>query len=115
MNKHTITIGDSSYIIDLDRAQELGICTKKQSITSFEVGDVFETPSGLVRILIIECNCGTPSNETLYQFAGRDGLSAYSDHDNPISYDKMLEYLNSRGYTFVCNINDSIAELLHSI
>jgi hypothetical protein len=115
MNKHTITIGDSSYIIDLDRAQELGICTKKQSITSFEVGDVFETPSGIIRILIIECNCGSPSNETLYQIAGRDGLSTFSDYNDPISYDKMLEHLKSKGYTFVGNINDSIAELLDSM
>ncbi len=110
MNKQIVTIGDKKYTIDLDRAKELGICIEN-SIERFSVGDVFRSLSGLVSIMIIECNCDT-EEDTRYQLAGRDGLETYSDFDHPVTAQEILEYLNDRGYTFVGNINREVARLI---
>jgi len=110
MNKQVVTIGDKNYIIDLDRAKELGICIENK-IESFSVGDVFRSTSGLVSILILECNCAVAKN-TRYQIAGRQGLETYSDFDEPITAEEIVEYLNDGGYTRVGNINDEVARLI---
>jgi hypothetical protein len=110
MNKQVVTIGDKNYIIDLDRAKFLGLCVENK-IESFNVGDVFRSASGLVSILILECNC-TIAEDTRYQIAGRNGLETYSEFDEPVTAQEILEYLNDEGYTHVGNINDKVARLI---
>jgi formylglycine-generating enzyme required for sulfatase activity len=71
-------------------------------------GDVYALPSGLVRILITSCDY----KGNTFQVAGLNGLEPYSDFDEPVSREAILNFLKKGEYVFVKNINDGVAALI---
>lgn len=103
-----IEFENNQYEIDVERAIGLGICKKvRKEIADFNIGDVFEAPGGS-RVLIIQ----SKYYSNAYNFAGRYGVSLYSDFDEPLSANQIVDYLNHNEYEFVANINEQIHELI---
>jgi hypothetical protein len=103
-----IEFENNQYEIDVERAIELGICKKaRKEITDFNVGDVFEGQAG-VRVLIIQSKFFADA----YNIAGIYRVSLYSDFDEPLSANQIVDYLNHNEYEFVDNINKQIHELI---
>ena len=112
MSTTTVTINGQDFTIDLDKAKKLGLLQEQQPITDLAVGDVFESDGGLVRVMIIDAFYDCYDNIDRFQIAGLNGLEPYSDFDELLSMTEMLDWLNSRKYKFVKNINDKINELI---
>ena len=107
-NSMKIEFENNQYEIDVERAIELGICKKaRKEITDFNVGDVFEGQAG-VRVLIIQSKFFADA----YNIAGIYRVSLYSDFDEPLSANQIVDYLNHNEYEFVDNINKQIHELI---
>jgi hypothetical protein len=115
--KATLTLDNKEYKVNLNKLIQLGVIEDTddnvgsepdldEQIENIQAGDVFQTEFNSV--LIIECNY----SDKLYQIAGLDGLTVYSDFDGPVDVDTMLNFLNEDGYKFVKNINDDIYELI---
>ena len=120
--KATLTLDNKEYKINLNKLIQLGLDLIEdtdanvdsepdldEKIENIQAGDVFQTEFNSV--LIIECNYSDYSDK-LYQIAGLDGLTVYSDFDGPVDADSMIAFLNEDGYKFVKNINDDIYELI---
>ena len=110
MNKTSIKIGDKNYIIDLDRAIEIGLC-EEERIIKVNAGDVWNNRFGPV--LIGECIADNVPNR--FQIFGLgNGLSAYSDiHLGELaSEEEVAEWLKENNYEFVRNINAQISTLM---
>ena len=102
-----IEFENNEYQIDVKRAIELGICKKaRKEITDFSVGDVFEESD--TRVLIIQPLYWVDG----YNVAGLNGVLPYSDFDEPLTYEEMINFLNKDEYEFVANINDQIHKLI---
>jgi len=112
MNTTTVTINGQDFTINLDKAKALGLLQEGQPITSLAIGDVFESASGLVRIMIIDAFHDGSDNIKRFQIAGLDGLEPYSDFEELLNMADMLDWLNDHKYKFVKNINDKINELI---
>jgi len=118
--KATLTLDNKEYKVNLNKLIQLGLIEDTdadvdsepdldEKIENIQAGDVFQTEFNSV--LIIECNYSDYSDK-LYQIAGLDGLTVYSDFDGPVDADSMIHFLNEDGYKFVKNINDDIYELI---
>jgi hypothetical protein len=115
--KATLTLDNKEYKVNLNKLIQLGLIEDTdanvdsepdfdEKIEHFNTGDVFQTEFNSV--LIIECNY----SDKLYQIAGLNGLTLYSDFGGPVDFDTMLNFLNEDSYKFVKNINDDIHELI---
>ena len=110
-----LTLNDKEYTVNFDKLLALGVIEDYEEAQNFneiefvEIGDVYECPSGNVRVLIIACDNDT---DTL-QIAGFNGLRPFSDFGEPVSHKTILEFLNDGEYIFVKNINSKIAELIN--
>ncbi len=118
--KATLTLDNKEYKVNLNKRIQLGLIEDTdadvdsepdldEKIENIQAGDVFQTEFNSV--LIIECNYSDYSDK-LYQIAGLDGLTVYSDFESPVDADSMIAFLNEDGYKFVKNINDDIYELI---
>lgn len=112
MNTTTVTINGQDFTIDLDKAKALGLLQERQPITDLAVGDVFESEGRFVRMMIMDAFCDCQDNIDRFQIVGLNGLEPYSDFNQLLSMSDMLDYLNSRKFKFVKNINDKINELI---
>ena len=113
-----VTIDGKTYNIDLQRAKKLGIISPHNEITDFEVGDLFRSENGKVRIIVVE----TSWNSNRYNIIGCGGFQHYSDFgEEGLSREDMLAYLNGEGdedntkYVFIANLNDEMGELIDRI
>lgn len=111
MNKTSVKIGDKNYIIDLDRAIEIGLC-EEERIIKVKAGDVWSNCCGPV--LIGECIADSISPNRFQIFGLDDGLSAYSDIyvDQLASEEEVAVWLEKNEYEFVRNINAQIYALM---
>jgi hypothetical protein len=113
MNETTLSIDDKEYIINIDKAIELGIAKlKKEKIENFQAGDVFEDDG--CRVMIIDAYCDCYEVENRYQIAGFYGAEVFSDFDKLLSREEMINHLNEREYVFVRNINAEIEKIINS-
>ena len=101
-NEYKFNHEGKDYVIDLDKAKELGLLKEDTEIKSFKAGDIFK--GVFYTVCVIKRYPGHK-----YIFCGLNGdlCSEYSDGE--MSYDTMLRLLNNpmSKYVFVKNINDS--------
>ena len=111
MNKTSVKIGGKNYIIDLDKAIEIGLC-EEERIIKVNAGDVWVSDNNPV--LIGECIADSDSPNRFQIFGLDDGLSAYSDiHQGELaSEEEVTEWLKENEYEFVRNINAQICTLM---
>jgi len=113
MNETTLSFNDKEYIINIDKAIELGIAKlKREKIENFQVGDVFE--GNECRVMIIDAYCNCYRNKNRYQLAGLYGVQVFSNFDELLSRQEMINHLNEREYVFVRNINAEIEKIINS-
>ena len=112
-----LTLNNKEYTVNFDKLLALGVIEdyEEEAPNFHEIefvagGDVYECPSGNVRVLIVPCDI----NCNAFQIAGLHGLEPFSDFETPVSRETILEFLNDREYCFVKNINSKIAELINS-
>jgi hypothetical protein len=104
--KITITINDKSYILDLDKAQELKVLMEDKPKRIPEEGDVYEwTFNGLLiqKVLVVQVFYGKDQ----YQIIGCNG-HCYPFRDllyrSLYSAKELGELLDGRGYVFKKNV-----------
>ncbi len=113
MNETTLSINSKEYIINIDKAIELGIAKpKKVKIENLQAGDVFENDQ--YRVMIIDAYCDCYGNKNRYQLAGFYGVEVFSDFNRLLSRQEMINYLNKGEYVFIRNINTEIKEIIFS-
>ena len=118
-NSMQITIENKEYLIDIDKAKELGVLKEDNSIKSFKVGDAFLLKHGNI-IVIIETGYND-SDRRRYSFSGLyDSIENYSTF-GPVggTQEEVLKQLNkwkdSERMVFVKNINEDFAKLIKSL
>ncbi len=106
--EHQIQFNEDMAISYAKTAAELKEKLKNiNRITDITPGDLFRSPSQEL-VVIIEQNCGSCIH---YGFTGLDN-NPFSLYTNQfISKDKMVEFLNSKGYNFIRNINYSLTKM----
>lgn len=120
MKEITVKIEETEYIIDLEKAKELGVLKEDTTIKDFKVGDVFSLPWYGDNIIIVQNGYASSSKEQKYNIAGLDGLGLYLDFGSQgLNKTEMLAWLNKsnngKHVKFIKNINNDIAELLKSL
>jgi len=118
-NSMRITIEDKEYLIDIEKAKELGVLKEDNSIKSFKVGDAFRFKHGNI-IVIIETGFNSPDRRR-YSFSGLyDSIGNYSTFGSEGgTKEEVLKQLNkwkdSERIVFVKNINEDFAKLIKSL
>ena len=106
-----ITIDGQTFIIDLERAKELGLMTAKRKNIAFSTdGDLF--PHGYyLSVLVIRQ--GWESSKWNILNAEDHGFKFYSDFaDKGVSTQEMLDFINSRELNFVKNMNSDLKNIV---
>jgi len=125
MKEITIQIEGQDFIIDLDKAKELGVIKEDSTIKDFKVGDVFLL-SGGCKVIIVQTGYTSfyeSDVEQRYSFAGlAAGLDLFSSFGKEGGTRKeVLAYLNNGdSYSdtpakFLKNINKDISRLLSKL
>jgi hypothetical protein len=115
-----ITIEDKEYLIDIEKAKELGVLKEDDSIKSFKVGDAFKLSNGNIAV-IIEMGYNDSVYKRRYSFTGLcNELLNYSTFGSEGgTKEEVLEQLNkwkdSELMVFVKNINEDFAKLIKSL
>jgi len=118
-NSMRITIEDKEYLIDIEKAKELGVLKEDNSIKSFKVGDAFRLKHGNI-IVIIEAGYND-FDKLRYSFSGLcDSIGNYSTFGSEGgTEEQVLKQLNkwkdSERIVFVKNINEDFAKLIKSL
>lgn len=112
-----VTIEGKEFVIDVEKAKELGVLKEDKTIKDFKVGDLYS--AGFDPIVIVQNGWPDTSKEKRYNIAGLDGLYLYSDMGNKgASKQEMLDWLNDReryeGLKFIKNVNSEIDTLLRN-
>jgi len=114
-----ITIEDKEYLIDTEKAKELGVLKEDNSIKSFKVGDAFKLVNGNI-VVIIETGYND-FDKRRYSFTGLcNELLNYSTFGSiGGTEEEVLKQLNkwkdSERMVFVKNINEDFAKLIKSL
>jgi hypothetical protein len=103
-----ITIEGKKFEINVERAIELGICKRIDQIKKIEAGDVFQVEQS--RVMLIQPVFGVGK----FNIAGLHGVKIFSDFNDALSRDEMIDHLNEKGYEFIANINDQIDDLIEA-
>lgn len=114
MKEIKVTIEGEEYLIDIDKAKELGVLKEDKTIKDFKVGDVFAWADNGCALLIVE-NGFQHNKPQKYNIAGLNGLYVYSSFKTEgATREQMLKYLNTPvyGLRYVKNINSEIKTLL---
>jgi hypothetical protein len=122
MKNINITIEETEYIFDIEKAKELGVLKEDKTIKDLQVGDVFLLSSGS-RVIIVQTGYTSiydSNNEQRYNFAGLGkGLDLYSSFGKEGgTKEEVLSYLNNgnsfseRPAKFLKNINKDVEKLL---
>lgn len=102
----TIIIDDTEYELNVEKALQVQVLKKVMpKIYDIFTGDVFSKP-GHGTILI------TSSYDGKFFMSGLRGLQCYSNFAGGVDKPRIIDYLNKRGYVFVKNINDEVADIL---
>jgi hypothetical protein len=119
-NSMKITFEGKEYLIDIDKAKELGVLKEDDSIKSFKIGDAFKLGNGNIAV-IIETGYNPVLEVPRYSFTGLcNSLLNFSTFGSEGgTEEQVLNQLNkckkSGGVVFVKNINEDIAELFKSL
>jgi len=120
MKEITVNIEGTEFIIDLEKAKELGVLREDTKIKDFNVGDVFLTSSGS-KVMIVQSGYASFNQEQKYNFAGLDGLRFFSNFGKEgATKEKIISYLNQKIYfeknsKFLKNINEDISKLISDL
>lgn len=121
MKEITIQIDGQDFIIDIDRAKELGV-VKENTIKSFKVGDVFKLASG-TRVIIVQNGYGNDRNQR-YNIAGNlNTLDLFSDiGEKGFNKREMLQFLNkpnswqpNERTKFIKNVNEDLKKWMYNL
>lgn len=106
-----ITIDGQTFIIDLERAKELGLMTaKRKNIEFITNGDLFSDGYHLSVLVIRQ---GYESSKWNILNAEDHGFKFYSDFtDKGVSTQEMLDFINSRELNFVKNMNSDLKSIV---
>lgn len=106
-----ITIDGQTFIIDLERAKELGLMTaKRKNIEFITDGDLF-SDGYYLSVLVIRQGYGSSKWNILN--AEDHGFGFYSDFaDKGVSTQEMLDFINSRELNFVKNMNSDLKNIV---
>jgi hypothetical protein len=106
-----ITIDGQTFIIDLERAKELGLMTaKRKNIEFITDGDLFSDGYYLSVLVIRQ---GYESSKWNILNAEDHGFKFYSDFtDKGVSTQEMLDFINSRELNFVKNMNSDLKSIV---
>lgn len=115
MNTTEVTIKGEKFTIDLDRAQELGLCKKVAPlITELKAGDVFIDPKVKASEKVIAVQQAVRGTWLLVGNCG--GLSAWSvPNTNWSTQYEVLDWLNSRGWKLIGNVNEQFKQLVKEL
>lgn len=107
-----INIDGETYLIDFERAKNLGLISpKREPISSIKEGDLFSTP----HVSVIVVRGGYNSSKWNIMRADCGGFRYFSDFDaSGISEDDLIAWLNNRHYKFVTNLNSALEGLVES-
>jgi hypothetical protein len=123
MKEITVNIEGKEFIIDLEKAKELGVLKEDKTIKDFQVGDVFLLASGS-KVIIVQNGYNNIYSDTeqRYNFAGLGySLNLYSSSSfgkEGGTKEEVLAYLNNGNFfserpaKFLKNINKDVEKLL---
>lgn len=105
-----ITLNNKNYELDVPSALDCGALQKvSPPITNIQVGDVFDAPNQ-ARVVVGQI-FQDYSHPACYFYLGFSGLQPYST--GPLyTKQEIVADLNKCKFTFVCNINDKVKQLI---
>jgi hypothetical protein len=117
MKEITIQIEGQDFIIDLDKAKELGVIKENPIIKDFNVGDVFLYCGS--KVIIVKTGYNSVFEEQRYSLAGLYGtLNLFSSFGKEgATKEVVLGYLNGQhaNTKFLKNIDKDIRKFLETI
>lgn len=124
MKEITVNIEGKEFIIDLEKAKELGVLKEDKTIKDLQVGDVFLLASGS-KVIIVQNGYNNIYSDTeqRYNFAGLGySLDLYSSFGKEGgTKEEVLAYLNNGNYflerptKFLKNINKDVENFLQKL
>lgn len=103
-----IKIENKNYILDVKKAQELGVLKEKPSITKIQAGDVFQDPTAPQHKLIV-ASFTDSRDDGKFKFIilglGRKFNAFCCDSGYAQEEHELIKYLNNLNWDYVTNIN----------
>jgi hypothetical protein len=121
MKTISITIEGTEYVLDLEKAKNLGVLKEDTSIKKIEIGDMYLLHNISPVIIVEHGFASVGSGEPiLYNTVGLwGGLQTYSDFPCGATREEMLAHLNKytkdKALKFIKNINDDFKALVDGV
>jgi len=114
-----ITIEDTEFEIDIERAKALGLCKEvHKPLTEVVSGGIYSVGNrSHSNVLVIQTNYKY-GGERFYQIYGDvyarevGTLAPFSNYPNPVNQKTMLDYLNYNGFKLMKTIGDEVVNLV---
>lgn len=121
MKNINITIEETEYIFDIEKAKSLGVLKEDTTIKTIAIGDMYLGHNHSPVIIVEHGYACWASGETmLYNIIGFwNRLQTYADFPSGATEKEMLAHLNmlteDKALKFIKNINDDFATLVEGI